>query len=125
MRDGPVPGANCASRSTASPNPDRRTDAGANARANSGVDNGCTNSSTSADSDDCTSYIRTCPKLLQVVKRLRRKLCKWLVQPGPVQLQWLRWDLVRPGSIERCEAPRGVSAKFRGVVTRFVAHLAQ
>jgi len=120
-----VPRANCARRSTASPNPDRGTDTGANARANSGADNGCTDSSTSADSDDCTSYIRTCPKLLQVVKRLRRKLCKWLVQPGPVQLQWLRWDLVRPDSTERCEAPRGVRAQLQGVVAGFVAHLVQ
>jgi len=68
-------------------------------------DNGCTDSSTSADSNNRSSHARTCPKLLQVVKQLRRKLCKWLVQPEPVQLQWLRWDLVRPDSTERCEAP--------------------
>jgi len=126
MRDGPVPRANCPRwRSTASSNSDRGTHTGANARANSSADDGCTDSSTSADSDNRTSHTRTCPKLLQVFKRLRRRLCKWLVQHGPVFMQWLRWDLVRPDSPERCEAPQGVSAKFRGLVARFVAHFAQ
>jgi len=91
MRDGPVPGTSCpcwpksSSNSdrgahTASSNSDRGAHTGANARANSSADNGCTDSTTCADSDNCSSHTRSCPKLLQVVKQLRRELCKWVLQ---------------------------------------------
>jgi len=73
-------------------------------------DNGCTDSTTT---DNRSSHPRTCPKLLQVVKQLRRKLCKWVVQPRPVFMQWLRWDLVRPDSSERCEAAQGLRATLQ------------
>jgi len=123
MRDGPVPGTSCLCwwpKSIASSNSDR----GAHT-ASSNSDGGAHTASSNSDCGAHTgAHTCTCPKLLQVGKRLWRKLCKWLVQPGPVQLQWLRWDLVRPDSPERCEAPQGVSAKFRGVA-RFVANLAQ
>jgi len=66
------------------------------------------NASACADArpDDST---RTCSELLQVVKQLRWKLRKRVLQLEPGELRWLWWDLVRPDNAEHCEPSRGVS----------------